>query len=339
MTIVGPLSSVSVVVVAVDECPSLTVLETFADRLGTFFQDIEFVIVGNDLAPPASVQLKALSEELPDSLVLFLGERVHEDLARLIGIDHAVSDYVLFATPTINEAQSIHLLEHPLRAGADVVIGRSATTRKRGLFERLLFSIFQRLFRWTTRIVFEDEPPPFRMLSRAAALYVATRKEGEVLIRASAIGSGFPSAEIALLDYSAPRPRKSSALESVARGARFITTGSTMLLRLSSYLALSAGVASALYGVYVVFVYMLVPDVEPGWTTLSLQLAGMLLVFSIQFLLLSEHVLQMSGTGGIGNRRHYIIRELRGPLSRRSRRLNIVDEEGRFQLGAPSTHK
>jgi hypothetical protein len=63
----------------------------------------------------------------------------------------------------------------------------------------------------------------------------------------------------------------------------------------------------------------------------------MLLLFSIQFLLLSEHVLQLGAGGGHSHRRHHIIREIRSPLSRRSARLNIIDQEGQFALGAPAS--
>jgi hypothetical protein len=126
-----------------------------------------------------------------------------------------------------------------------------------------------------------------------------------------------------------------SLRQDLARAARLLTTGSSTLLRASSYLALVGGIASAVYAFYVIAVFLLVPQVEPGWTTLSLQLSGMLLLFSVQFLLLAENVIHISANSGISNRRHHIIRELRSPLSRRSARLNIVDQEGRFQLGAP----
>jgi hypothetical protein len=330
------LPSVSVVLVARDECPPLQVLNAFTERLEQLFLDVEFVIVANDVAPATALELKALSDQLPDSLIVFLGDPVHDDLARLIGIDHAVSDYVLFATPTMIEAQSVALLEAPLLGGLDVVIGRRSERPRRGVVNRLLFSIFRFLFRRTTGKVFEDDPAAFRILSRAAALYIATRKEGEVLVRARTLGSGFPTAEVQLPEDPNMRRAKRSLRRDLARGARFITTGSATLLRVSSYLALLGGIASALYAVYVLIVFLVSPYVEPGWTTLSLQLSGMLLLFSVQFLLLSEHVLQMGGTGGISNRRHHIIRELRSPLSRRSARLNIIDEEGRFALGAPA---
>lgn len=328
--------SVSVVLIVSDEPPSLDLLEQFYEALERLFLDVEFVIIANGVDPGVSLQLKALSGQLPDSLVVFLGDRVHGDVARLIGIDHAVSDYVLFATPTAVEVESVGLFEAPLHAGCDLVIGRPHERVRRGLVNRALFTGFRLMFRWTTGRVFEDAPATFRILDRAAALYVATRKEGEVLVRARSLGSSFPAGEVNLPADEGRRSHTRSLRSDLARGARFITTGSTKLLRASSYLALSGGVLSAIYALYVIFIFITDTQVEPGWTTMSLQLSGMMLLFSVQFLLLSEHVVQITAHGALSQRRQHVIRTVRSPMSRRSRRLNVVDEEGRFELGAPA---
>lgn len=329
-------TSVSVVLVVRQHCPSLSLLETFAERLEALFVDVEFVIVANEASSAVSLELKNLSDRLPDSLIVFLGDQVHDDVARLIGIDHAVSDYVLFATPTEAEAASLEHFAGPLRAGSDLVIGRRPGGTSRGPINRMLFAGFRAVVRLTTGRQFEDQPPTFRVLSRPAALYVSTRREGEVLVRSRNLGAGFPSAEVQLPRDPDLYDSKRSLRRDFSRAARLITTGSSGLLRASSYLALVGGVVSAFYAVYVILIFLLVPDVEPGWTTLSLQLAGMLLLFSIQFLLLAENVIHISAGSGISNRRHHIIRELRSPLSRRSARLNIVNDEGRYEIGAPT---
>lgn len=330
------LSSASVIIVVHDAAPQSAVLDALSEQLEKMFVDFEFIVVANDVAPSVSLELKALSQHLPDSLIVFLGDHVHDDLARLIGIDHAVSDYVLFTTPSMTEAENVGIFEQPLRAGCDLAIGVPPVRSRRGAFNRALFTAFSTLFRWTTGRVFEDEPAAFRILSRSAALYIATRSDGEVLVRARQLGSGFPSASLPLPPDPLVRSERRSLRRDLARGARFITTGSTTLLRVSSYLAFAGGIASTFYAAYVIAIYIAMPGVAEGWTTLSLQLSGMLLLFSIQFLLLSEHVLQISGTAGAGNRRHHIVRELRSARTRRGARLNVVDQEGRFELGAPT---
>lgn len=329
------LPSVSVVIVARRRCPPLAILCQLSDQLERLFADFEFVLVATETDEAAALQLKDLVEHLPDSLAVFLGEPVHDDVARLIGIDHAVSDYVLFAAPTVDEIASLAQLIEPLRSGSDLVIGRSPQAVERGAIGRALFLLFRTLFRLAAGKDFEDQPTAFRILSRAAALYIATRRDGEVLVRARTLGSGFPVVEVSVSSESRRSRKKPSLLRDLGRAARLIATGSTTLLRASSYIALAGGVASAIYATYVILIYFFYSDVQPGWTTLSLQLSGMLLLFSVQFLLLSEHVMQLAADRGASPRPHLIIREVRSPRSRRISRLNVVDHQGRFEPGAP----
>jgi polyisoprenyl-phosphate glycosyltransferase len=51
-------------------------------------------------------------------------------------------------------------------------------------------------------------------------------------------------------------------------------------------------------------------------------MAGMMFLFSVQFLFLSEYLVQILSSSPSANRRHPVARELRGTLSRRSSRLN-----------------
>jgi hypothetical protein len=156
------------------------------------------------------------------------------------------------------------------------------------------------------------------------------------LIRARSLGAAFPSAEVTIDAEPSPPGRQRSLRRDLARAVRLVTTGSASLLRASSYLALFGGVASAAYALYVLAVFILFPQVEPGWTTLSLQLSGMLFLFSVQFMLLAENVIHLSTNSGVSHRRHLIIRELRSGKSRREMALNVVDSNGRFHLGAQS---
>jgi hypothetical protein len=121
----------------------------------------------------------------------------------------------------------------------------------------------------------------------------------------------------------------------VAKALRLILTGSATPLRLTSYLGFGGGVIAVLYGAYAILVYLFKTDVAPGWTTLSLLLAAMLFVFSAQFLFLSEYLVQILSAVPSSSRRQLVAREFRSPLTGRGGRLNVIDGEGEFHLGAP----
>lgn len=331
------LSSISVVIVLRTYPIDLEMVGQLSRVLGASFSDVETVIVANGVSPEFSILLKRASEWLPDCTVLFLSEEVHDDVARLLGIDHAISDYVLFATPLKPEIEALPKMVAALNEGHDLVIGEGGgTIVERNWLKNACFELFRRVFRLLAGSTYEAAPPMFRILSRAAALYIATRNDGEVLVRARTLGQGFPATTIpvaALAPIAAPGMPFRMA---VGKALRLVLTGSALPLRLSSYIGLLGGVASVAYAIYVLLIYSIKPDVEPGWTTLSLQSAGMMLLLSIQFLFLSEYLVQILSTSPVGTRRRLVARELHGTISSRSGRLNVVDREGRFQVGAPA---
>jgi hypothetical protein len=337
LNLAQPLSSISVIFIVRDTPLDLAVAERLLGVLAAAFADMETVIVANGVSAATSIQLKEASELLPDCTVLFLTEEVHDDIARLLGIDHAISDHILFATPLQAQIDVLPEMIELLRKGNDVVTGEgdSGVVMSRGRVFTAMFGLFRHFHRLATGRSYEALSPAFRAYSRAAALYIATRRDGEVLIRARALGQGFPAATVAAKSSVRIPIRSMSFRMAVSKAVRLLLTSSSAPLRLSSYLGFGGGIMSVVYAIYVVLIYLFKTDVEPGWTTLSLQLAGMMFLFSTQFLFLSEYLVQILSTSPAIGRRQLVARELRGTISRRSGRLNVVGKEGQFYLGAP----
>ena len=331
------LSSVSVVVVVRGSQFGLKLIHPFLQALHLEFVDVETVIVAHGLSSDASVQVKAVAELIPDCTVLFLSEEIHDDVARLLGIDHAISDYVLFATPRQAEIDALPSMIAAVRQGHDLVIGEGfgGVMTERGMISSTMFDAFRGVHRLLAGVPYEAQKPAFRIFSRAAALYVAGRRDGEVLVRARSLGQGFPCTSVTVTDGEQPVKIASMPVRiAVAKALRLILTGSATPLRLTSYLGFGGGIVAVLYGSYAILVYFLKRNVEPGWTTLSLLLSLMMFVFSAQFLFLSEYLVQILSTVPSSSRRQLVAREFRGPLSSQAGRLNVVDQEGEFMLGA-----
>src|SRR5205085_10677655 len=85
-----------------------------------------------------------------------------------------------------------------LRAGNDVVLGDddSGIVTNRGSISSTLFDLFRGAHRLLVGSPYEVQSPSFRIFSRSAALYIATRRDGEVLVRARSLGQGFPCATV-----------------------------------------------------------------------------------------------------------------------------------------------
>ncbi len=334
---VPTLSSVTAIIVVRDYPVDLELVGQLSKALSRLFLDVETVVIANGVSGDAAIRLKGVIEWLPDSTVLFLGEEVHDDVARLLGVDYAISDYVLLATPIKAEIEALPGMIEALREGNDLVIGKGdgGVVVRRNPASVALFGLFRGIYRLLARRPYEANPPMFRMLTRAAALYIASSRDGEVLVRARSLGQGFPSAIVAVPASPLVPRRGAPPRMAAAKALRLILTGSALPLRLSSYIGLIGGVASVVYAIYVVLIYALKTSIEPGWTTLSLQSAGMMFLLSIQFLFISEYLVQILSTSRTSGRRQLVTRELRSGLSTRSDRLNVIDSNGRFQVGAP----
>lgn len=333
------LSSLTVVAVVNQAAPDPVLYERLAAVLAdNDVTDFDIVLVANAVDPGTTLHLKDFVAQVPDSTVVFLNRHQHNDVARLIGIHHAVGDYILFCGLSAEEVGALPALLAPLRDGYDLVVAEPVEGRvliRRPLSTRVLLGLYLRLYRLLTGVQLESRPTGFRVLSRAAALFIAGHPASEMLLRSRDLGPGFPARAVPVVAPGVTVHTLTPLRSSWATGVNTLLSATTLPLRVSSYVGLFGGLLSLVYVVYVLAVYVLKRGVTAGWTTISLQLAAMMFIFSVLFMLLSEYVLQIHAANPPRSLRHLVLRELRSPLSRRSARLNVVDAQGRFQLGAP----
>jgi polyisoprenyl-phosphate glycosyltransferase len=333
------LSSLTVVTVVDEAAPD----QALCDRLAAMLADggvvdFDIVLVANAVNAPTTLALKDFVARVPDTTVVFLNSRQHSDVARLVGINHAVGDHVLFTRLSEPEIAALPALLAPLREGYDLVVADPVNGKlvvRRPPAQRLLLGAYLRFYRLLTGVALESRPTGMRALSRAAALFIAGHPAAEVLLRARDLGANFPARTVPVLPAQALRHVPAPLRRSWSTGMNTLLSASTLPLRAATYVGLLGGVASMAYAVYVLCVFVFKRGVIAGWTTISLQLAAMTFIFSVLFMLLSEYVLQIHAANPPRSLRHLVLRELRSPLSRRSGRLNVVDAEGRFHLGAP----
>jgi dolichol-phosphate mannosyltransferase len=245
----------------------------------------------------------------------------------------------LFCHPSEEELALLPNLLAPLRDGYDLVVADPLDGKlvvKRPLSNHLLLGGYLRIYRILTGVDLEIRPTGFRVLSRAAALYIAGHPAAELLLRSRGLGPGFPGKVVPLVPSRGVVHSSSSLRANWSTGVNTLLSATTVPLRLASYIGLLGGILSLAYGVYAIATYVFRRGVIAGWTTISLQLAAMMFIFSVLFMLLSEYVLQIHAANAPRSLRHLVLRELRSPLSRRSARLNVVDAQGQFQLGAPA---
>jgi hypothetical protein len=318
-----------------DAVPESTDLEAWGEALGHLFTDTELIVVANGVNSEVALALESLARITPDLTVHFLADRIDRDTAQLVGLDMALGDWVLLAEPSPPRLAALPDLIAAVRKGYQAISlqGRDepapasrAVSLARAARNRLYFGL-------TKRKVLNPEPR-MRLYSRAAALYIAGSPDGEMLLKTETVAGGFPSIAGQVPGLSPDTERAVHWRAAGSKALQDLLRASALPLRLASLLALTSGALSLLYSLYVVAIYLLKSSVERGWTTLSLQISGMMFLFSLLFALLAEYVLAIY-RGMPPKRRYIITRELRSPHRRSQPRLNVINEGGDFYLGMP----
>jgi hypothetical protein len=157
--------------------------------------------------------------------------------------------------------------------------------------------------------------------------------DGEMLLRSRKIASGFPSSAVTIDDpgYTWPAPK---LVDSFGKAMRLLLASSSAPLRFISIVGCLGSATALAYTIYVLLVYFFKEDVQPGWTTMSLQLSFLTFILSAMLALLSEYVVQIH-SASFARRRYIVSREIRSQLSARSGRMNVVDPNGHYRPGAP----
>jgi hypothetical protein len=313
--------------------PSVELLEALSMELSRLSHDGEIVVVSNGARTADSQVLCDLVERVPDTTVHFLAEAVDQEVATLVGMDRALGDWVIVLTPT---AQEIGALERLLRETRhfEVVFGVGRERPQPPSLYSAAGEYFFRIYKKLSGAKIEWPTPPIRIYSREATRYLISRLDGEFLMKVLTPRGAFPGTLVALPELdSGARTRPLG--EAVRKALRSLFAASTVPLRLAVSLACVGFVLGLVAIGYAIFIYLTLKDVQPGWTTLSILMAGMLVIFSGLFSLLTLYLLAIYSSIQPRSRMP-VVRELRSSKRRHADRLNVIDGSDSCQLGAPS---
>jgi hypothetical protein len=217
--------------------------------------------------------------------------------------------------------------------GSDVVLGLPLHEWRPGRLRAPLQRSFLAFYNWLNGATALAQRPAVSMLSRPAALHVLHSADGEMLLRSRQIAGGFPTSGLVITAPGFAPPALSLA-QSFAKAVKMLLASSTAPLRFITLCGIAGSGVALVYSVFVVLSYLLRKDIQPGWTTLSLQISLLTFFASSMFALLAEYIVQIHSASSV-RRRFFVAREIRSQRSRRGQRLNVVDGAGQYRLGAP----
>jgi hypothetical protein len=317
----------------VESCvPRLEVFQALGGSLADAAKDHEIVVIANGVSAEVTHQLRTIAEAVANVTVHFLAQPVDRDLAVLLGIDHALGDWVLVLTPTLEEVANLPRVLQQAGPYEIVFAGAAMRTDLPRLYGHMARAYFK-LYAFASGSTVDWPTPPIRVYSRAAARYLAGQLNAEFALRSLDVSGAFPGIRQTIDDLPPSEVELLTPLNALRKACRGLVNARAVMMRALIGIALCTGFVAVLSSIYAVLSYLLKERVEPGWTTLSLQISIMMFLFSLMFALLSEYVLVVYRATP-RRRTLSFVREMRSPLRPRSERLDVVGTE-RFILGAP----
>lgn len=299
------------------------------ERLGALGEalahDWEVVVVAMGLAQDEVIALTQAVCAIPDATLHLLDDTADRDAATLAALDMSIGDRILLVEPEEAEAEAARVLLEASDDGFDVVFGRGAEGAARlPPFYRASRRCFAALYAATSGVRITFETPAMCLYSRAAALHLLSRREAEMLLRTPELGSAFPGTTVQIESRSERcRSGRMRRRGSMLRAYRALNRTGSLPLRVVILLCVSAATVNILYMIFAVVSSFYDETVAPGWTTLSLQIAGMFMLISIILGIMTEHIIELDRA--VNRRPRYrVLKEVRSPLSKAWQRRNVV---------------
>ena len=266
-------------------------VEPFLDALSrvlrAHYENYEIVLVDDGSTDGTAARVKELLSRFDCVRLLRLSRKFGLDVALTAGLESAIGDYVVTLSPALDPPALIPELV-ALSQRENAAVYGVAAHRQRPLLHRL----GARLFHWACRRLLELPLTPgathFRVLSRQAVNAIVEIKDNDRHLRALTPYIGYATRTFT---YEPLQPAQRESLVAAADTAiSIVVSNSSRPLRLVGWLAVLASGLNVAYVGYVFLVNVFKPTVAEGWTTLSLQNAGMFFLLFLILAVVTEYV-------------------------------------------------
>lgn len=257
------------------------------------YADYEIILIAPSAKPDEGVS-KLLSE-LECVRSIRLSRQVDQDVALTAGLELSIGDFVVVLEPLKTPAELIVELVDQSRRGAHIVLGVPVG---RQVHTSPVYRFSQGVFRRLAHGLLGSDLPGLNadtmVFSRKAVHALTHIRQKRRHLAVLLPEMGFPWT---IFPYeplpSGHAPYRRPLLRSIRTGLSVLIEGSTLPLRMVGVTGLVGSFLSVLYAVYVVVVNLIRNDVVEGWTTLSLQISGLMFLVFVMLTLLGEYMVRV----------------------------------------------
>lgn len=301
------------------------------DVLRANYTNYELVLVDDGSEDGTVEEVHRLLTEHECVRVLALSRSFGEEAAIAAGLDTAIGDFVVVMMPNSDPPALVPMLVTKARNGHDVVFGLRRRPRPEPFLARVLAHLFYWYARRVMKLPLRKNASHFRVMSRRTVNAIIQVRDRARYLRLLSLNVGFVHDAVPYdeIERNRSRPRR-SVVARAAVAIDMIIANSAHPLRFVTFLGVAGASLNVLYAGYVLIIYLAKPDVAEGWTTLSLQSAGMFFLCFLVLTVLSEYVGHILDE--VSSRPLYYIREEHNSpvaIADRERR-NVVVEASRI---------
>ncbi len=298
-------------------------LDRLKDLADALSDDWEIIVVAHSLTPELTLKLIAAIKEIPDATAHFLDGPCNNGIARLAALDMAIGDRVLLVDWANLDGDICRKMLEIARQGTDVVVESAGTWMKEPFAYRVARGAFLRIYNAISGLRIDRDRFANRLYSREAARYLLTRREAEMLLNTAYLADAFPGS-IVRREIASVSRRTQRGTHALRHAYRALNFARSVPLRFVIFICLLSAGLNVAYMAYAVISKFVENDVEPGWSSLSLQISGIFLLLSIVLGIIAEHLIEVDRAV---NRRpnYHVLREVRSPLSNARHIRNIVE--------------
>lgn len=303
---------------------ALPIINKVAEEVSELVTDYELIIVdnGSDAAADDIYRSITAPSGSPNVQVYKLLRKVDYEVAAWAGVENSLGDLILVTEPFNDTLEPLErALDELLDKQLDLVLMVNEAPRLEGMVVSSLRRVYLALFRSMGGINLQVEASQYRLMSKRVVSYLLQQPRPAARYRALPATAGFARA---VMRYTAPRRPYPGAsfVADVRRAVRTLLGNSVAPARFASGLSFAGAALNIAYSLYVVILAFTRSDLQPGWTTLSLQQSGMFFLFSVMTFILTEYMVD-NVRGSRSGISYFVVGEWNSAVLTRRQRLNV----------------
>ena len=283
------------------------ILTSIIKKISNIVSDFEIIIIDNASNDGTFDILKKLTkvDGLPNLQVFSLADEVDDHIARWIGLENSLGDYIISIDNLDLFKENIEEIIKQLVKGHEIVLTRtSSQKRQKKLHSLYVYRFLVKSAQTITGLDLNYYTTSFFGISRRVANYIQQFDQPDIRLKNISVITSFRKFIINLNSANKTKLYKRSIL----RWIKYIISSTNSPLRIVTLLSAFGSLLSIFYSIYIVIIWIIKRDIAPGWVSLSMQQSVMFLLISLVLLVISEYIIEISRKS-ISGPKYFIIDE------------------------------